>query len=121
MLEKLNGFFHVRKNIIFERARFNRRCQLSGETANQFIASLYNLAKNCNYDNLKDEMIEDRLVVGIQDTVLSEKLQMDVDLTLEKAKTAIRQREAVHEHHDILIGSHASTLPVTVDTVKKAT
>ena len=33
VLEKLNGFFHVRKNIIFERAKFNRRCQLVGETA----------------------------------------------------------------------------------------
>ena len=65
VLEKLNGFFHVRKNIIFERAKFNRRCQLVGETADQFIASLYNLADNCNYGNLKNEMIRDRLVVGI--------------------------------------------------------
>ena len=94
MLEKLNGFFHVRKNIIFERAKFNLRCQLVGEIANQFIASLYNLADNCNYGNLKDEMIRDRLVVGIRDMALSKKLQMDADLMLEKAKKSIRQREA---------------------------
>ena len=31
--QKLNGFFQVRKNIIFERAKFNRRSQLAGETA----------------------------------------------------------------------------------------
>ena len=91
VLEKLNGFFHVRKNIIFERAKFNRRCQLVGETADQFIMSLYNLADNCNYGNLKDEMIRDRLVVGIRDVALFEKLQIDTDLMLEKAKKSIRQ------------------------------
>ena len=82
VLGKFDGFFHVRKNIIFERAKFNRRCQLAGETADQFIASLYNLAENCNYGDLKGEMIRDRLVVGIRDMTLSEKLQLDADLTL---------------------------------------
>ena len=43
-------------------------------------------------------MIRDRLVVGIQDNGLSERLQLsDADLKLEKAKKMIRQREAVHE------------------------
>ena len=33
---------------------------------------LYKLAENCNYGNLKEEMIRDRLVVGISDQQLSE-------------------------------------------------
>ena len=55
----------MRKNVIFDRAKFNRRSLLAGETADQFITSLYSLAENCNYINLKEEMIRDRLVVGI--------------------------------------------------------
>ena len=47
-------------------------------------------------------MIQDRIVVGIRDRALSKKLQMDPDLTLEKAKTQVRQREAVHEQAQIL-------------------
>ena len=43
-------------------------------------------------------MIRDRLVVGIQNFKLSENLQMDPNLTLEKAKKLIRQSEAVQEH-----------------------
>ena len=31
--EEFDAFFQVRKNVIFERARFNRRNQLEGETA----------------------------------------------------------------------------------------
>ena len=33
VLVKLNDYFKVRKNVILERARFNRRSQLQGETA----------------------------------------------------------------------------------------
>ena len=46
-------FFKVRKNIIFERARFNGRSQREGESVEQFITSLYNLAENCEYGELK--------------------------------------------------------------------
>jgi len=96
VLEKFDRFFRV-KNIIFERAKFNHRIQLIAETADKFIALLYNLAENCNYGTLKSEMIRDRLVISLRDLALSEKLQLDAELTLEKAKKAIRQREAVQE------------------------
>ena len=45
---------------------------------------------------MKDEMLRDRLVVGIRDAKVSETLQMYADLILEKAKV-IRQKEAVKE------------------------
>ena len=44
------------------------------------------------------------VVVGIADSSLSERLQMIEDLTLEKAKTLVRQREAVHEQQLTLQG-----------------
>ena len=47
-------------------------------------------------------MIRDRLVVGIRDSSLSERLQMDESLTLEKAKKLVRQREAVKEQQSFL-------------------
>ena len=60
--------------------------QLADESIEQFITNLYQLAEHCEYGNLKDEMIRDCTLVGIQDSALSERLQMDLDLTLEKAK-----------------------------------
>ena len=102
VVKQFDDFFKVRKNVIFERARFNRRCQAAGETAEQFITSLYTLAESCDYGDLKDQMIRDRIVVGICDQSQSERLQMDADLTLEKAKKLVRQREAVHEQQILL-------------------
>ena len=64
--------------------------------------ALYALAENCDYGNLRDKIIRDRIVVGIRDTGLSEHLQLDPDLNLEKAKKTVRQREAVHQQNQTL-------------------
>ena len=44
---------------------------------------------------LRVQMIRDRLVVGIRDKSLSERLQMEANLMLDKAKKLVRQWEAV--------------------------
>ena len=86
VLQKFDDFFKVRKNVIFEQAQFNQRSQGETETTEQFITSLYSLGTDCEFGGLKEQLIQDRIVVGIRDSSLSAKLQMDPDLTLEKAK-----------------------------------
>ena len=112
VLGKFDSFFKVRKNVIFERARFNRRNQLNGESAEQYIMELYTLLENCDFNEMKGEMIRDRLVVGIKDSALSERLQLDSNFTLEMAKKAICQREAVQEQQLQLKGVGQGILPV---------
>ena len=58
---------------------------------------LYELADTCEHDKMKDEMICDRIVVGIWGSSLSKWLQLDPALTLETTKKAVCQCEAVHE------------------------
>jgi len=59
---------------------------MPGESVEQYIVELYNLVEHCDYVNLTSEMIHDQLVVGIQYLSLLERLQLDPELTLEKAK-----------------------------------
>ena len=59
VLKKFDNFFQIRKNIIFERAWFNRRDQLHGKTADEYIGTLHNLAEGCEYGALKSELIRD--------------------------------------------------------------
>ena len=105
VMSKFDEYFKVRKNIIFERARFNRRNQLPGETAEEYITVLFNLVDSCDYGELRDEMLRDRLVVGIRDFALSERLQMDPELTLDKTMKTVQQKEAVHQHNSQLQGN----------------
>ena len=66
-MQKFDKFFQLLKNVIFERARFNRQKQLEGESSEQYIFELYCLVDNCNYGNVEDELLRDRQVVGIRD------------------------------------------------------
>ena len=102
VIGQFDRFFKVQKNVIFEWALFNCRCQGQSETAEQFITSLYSLVENCEYGELKDQMIHDCIVMGICDQSHSTRLQIDPELTLEKAKTLMRQREAVQEQQSLL-------------------
>ena len=60
-----------------------------------FITALYNLASKCDYGTFNDELIRDGIVVGIRNQPLSEKMQLDETLTLEKAAGLARVSEAV--------------------------
>ena len=74
------------------------RCKLSS------LYALYTLSEHCRYEALIDEMVCDRIVVGIQDRKLSEKLQLDATLTLEKAITSVHQAEAVKKQQSVVSG-----------------
>ena len=102
--QKFDGHFVKRRNVIFERAKFNSRKQDAGESVDAFITALYTLADRCNYGNLHDEMIRDRIVVGIRDAALSEKLQLDAELTLTTAIAKVRQAEEVKKQQPLLRG-----------------
>ncbi|KAL7375953.1 hypothetical protein ABVT39_027218 [Epinephelus coioides] len=79
--------FVGKHNVIYERAKFNSRQQQQGESAENFITDVHKLAGHCKFGALKEEMIRDRIVVGIRDSRLSERLQLDPNLTLAKTIT----------------------------------
>ena len=114
---KLDNFFIVKRNVIYERAKFNMRVQRVGESVDNFITDLFSLAEHCGFGDLHDELIRDRIVVGLSDKGLSEKLQLEADLTLEKAMTQARQKELVHHQQGILQQNFTST-GSSVDQIK---
>ncbi|UYV62687.1 K02A2.6-like [Cordylochernes scorpioides] len=93
VVSKFQGYFIGKRNVIYERAKFNRRSQGETEPVEEFITNLYVLAENCSYGILKEDMIRDRLVVGVKNFNLSEKSQLESELTLEKAIQIVRQSE----------------------------
>jgi len=56
-------------------------------------------------------------VVGLRDNILSEQLQMDSELTLEKAVTRVRQSELVKKQQEELKGNFKSDIATNVDIV----
>ena len=104
VVEQFASHFVGRSNIIFERARFNKRVQGKKESVLDFVEDLYKLADSCQFGSLKDELIRDRIVVGIRNANLSQRLMQDEKLTLDKAVREVKSSEFVKHHHEILQG-----------------
>lgn len=118
VIKRFTDYFIVKRNTIFERAQFNKRVQGEGETVNDFITSLYSLAEYCEYGALHDELIRDKIVVGISDKRLSEKLQLDSELTLSKAMEQVRLSECVKTQQEML-SSHKSSIQALTKVNKR--
>src|SRR5207249_228345 len=63
--KKLTEHFVPKNNVIYERFLFNRRVQQPGESVDTFITDLFKLAETCEFAQLKDDLIRDRIVVGL--------------------------------------------------------
>ena len=61
-------------------ACFNKRNQIPDESAEHFITVIHRMAENCEFGNMKDELIHDRIVVGIREDSFSKCLQMEAEL-----------------------------------------
>lgn len=91
--QKFDTYFSPKRNIVFERHKFNSRIQQVDELVDLFITALYTLAETCDYSKLKEELIRDRIVIGIRDVRTLERLQLISGLTIKKAIELVRQAE----------------------------
>ena len=76
--------------------------QEPSQPVDTFITDLYCLSEHCEFGALREELIRECIVVGLQDVKLSEKLQMDSSLTLQTAINKARQNELVKKQQEIL-------------------
>ena len=120
VIEEFDKYFKVKKNVIYKRARFNQHNQLLDESADHFNTELHRLADNCEFGEMKDQLICNRLVVGIRDSALSKYLQLESVLTLDKAKKRIRQREVVRIQQEILHKAQTKD-NTSLDAVRQST
>ncbi|XP_067943316.1 uncharacterized protein [Watersipora subatra] len=104
VIDAFNEYFGVRRNLIVERAKFNKLTQGS-DSIDVFIHNLYRQAEFCDYRDLREKLIRDRLVVGVTEDKLSEKLQADADLTLDEAVMIARRFESAKQAQSVVRGS----------------
>ena len=95
VLKKFGDYCEPRKNIPFERYKFNRRVQEPGETYDQYRTSLRKLAEGCSFETITpDEILRDRLLFGVRDNKLRERLLRETKLTLDKTDEICRASES---------------------------
>ena len=85
-----------------ERRHFRQRRQQPGESFDDFLVSLRELAKTCNFstDACTQKSIRDQIVEGIFDGDAIEDLLKERELTLDTAISKCRAREAAKQQRE---------------------
>ena len=83
---------------VMQRFRFNSRSRKPGESVAAYVAELRRLTEHCNYGDTLDKMLRDRIVWGITDDNIQEKLLQTSDLTLTRALAIAHSAETAHKN-----------------------
>ena len=103
VLKKFKEYCEPRKNIPFERYLFNKRVQEPGEAYEQYRTELRKIAEGCEFDKITpDEILRDRLVFGIRDNKVRERLLRESELTLIKTDEICRASESMQKQMKIV-------------------
>ncbi|XP_072382900.1 uncharacterized protein [Diabrotica undecimpunctata] len=79
--KKFKEYCLPKKNVIFERFKLNRISQQGGQPFDPFVTELRKAIKTTEYSQ-QDQMIRDRIVMGIHNKATQEKLLRESELTL---------------------------------------
>ncbi|XP_070560197.1 uncharacterized protein [Ptychodera flava] len=104
ILDKFEQRVAPTNNLIITRHRFNMRFQGEHESADEYITALMTLASFCDYGDLRDQLLRDRIVCGIRSKEVKEKLFQKPDLTLAKAIN-------IYVRFKVDTGSQANIIP----------
>ena len=74
ILSALSGHFMPQKHLLFERVKFGFANQAENENIDQYEVRLRQLAESCEYENLCESFIRDRLVIGTRDSSTRDRL-----------------------------------------------
>ena len=119
--EAFKQYCEPRRNVTFERHKFNTRNQHEGEHIDQYVSALKTLAKTCEFKDLESGLIRDRIVCGIRDQSVRVRLLREADLTLEKTVDICRATEhSKAQAKSLQSDGTAETVEVIKDGRRKA-
>lgn len=116
ILTALETYCVPRKNTTYERYDFRMTIQ-EDRSFDIFVTDLRRKAEYCDFGAIKESLIRDQIVVGINDPKLQERLLRETDLTLKKAIKLCRITEQSQNQSKIFISPTTQT--GNIDSVKK--
>ena len=102
IIEKFEAYFLPKTNQSVESHKFNTRVQGPAESFDNFLADLRKLSANCDFGSLRDRLVRDRIVSGIREKRVQDRLLRETDLTFNKAVDICRAAEQTESHIKLL-------------------
>ena len=115
LVNVLRTYYDPKPSKRVQRFYFYNRVQGAQESIAAYIAELRRLAEHCEFGTQLDEMLCDRLVVGVRDDNLCRKLLTQTDTGLQQAQElAIAHETAVRDASVVNTGRDVSTVSAEV-------
>ena len=95
VITKFEEYCVGQRNETFERCNFKMRVQQEGETLDVYVTALKARAKTCNFRQLQDDLLQDRIVIGVKDNATRKKLLNMRNLTQKECIDMCRTHESI--------------------------
>ena len=96
VLQKFAAYCQPLKNVPFERYKFYSTMQESGESYDHYRTALRQLAERCEFESITpNQILRDKLVFGIRDSKVRERLLCEKNLSLEKTDEICSSHETM--------------------------
>ncbi|KAG5887510.1 hypothetical protein JTB14_036233 [Gonioctena quinquepunctata] len=102
IIKQLDVHFLPKSNPSVETHKFNSRNQLYGESFENFLAELKKIARDCEFGTFKDRLIKDRIVSGIRDQKVKDRLLRETNLDLTKTIEICRVAEQTEQYIKVM-------------------
>ncbi|XP_054287883.1 uncharacterized protein LOC129003610 [Macrosteles quadrilineatus] len=113
VISKFDNYFIPTKNVTYERHIFFLREQNLDENIDSFVTDLRDLSSSCEFGQLTDSLIKDKLILGIRNRTLKDRLLQTKDLDLNKALEICRASETASKQlGDICSDTRSASIDV---------
>jgi hypothetical protein len=112
LVKCLKDHYDPKPSVIVERYKFNTLSKTTDQTVSKYVVALRAQAERCNYGTSLDNMLRDRLVCGINNQAIQQRLLSEATLTLQSAwelATAIETAAAIMDGNRATAGTTAGT------------
>ena len=123
LVDKFHSHFTPKKNVTVERNRFLTRRQGQNESIDDFVTDLRNLSLSCELGTLKDDLIKDVLICGLNKANfrMKERLLQEDDLRLDRAVAICKSLELTHQQAQSIQGQESEESVYTLSYRKEPT
>ena len=109
IVKKFNEFTIGETNETYEHYVFNSRNQSPDETSDACVVALRTLSQTCNFcECIRESLIRDRIVLGIQNLQTRKQLLQELKLTLNKCIDICRSSETSASQMKFISGTKTS-------------
>ena len=114
LIKNFQDYVEPRKNLTYLRHIFFTRNQETHETIDNYVTDLKNKAIQCEFVDLRESLIRDRIVCGIYNEACRARLLREADLPLAKCvdicratEVSEKQLKSLHKEPVVAVAAHA--------------